>query len=96
MGICPREIGERIKKERIKSHYTQEEFSEILSVGRIHLANIENGRKMASLDLLVDIADTLGCSLDYLILGIKTADGVVKQRLHNAISLLQFVYNKLQ
>lgn len=95
MAICPQEIGQRIKTERIKSHYTQEEFSEILAIGRVHLANIENGRKMASLDLLVEISEALGCSLDYLVFGNKTTYKVVREHLHHAISQLQLVYDML-
>lgn len=96
MGIYPYEIGSRIKTQRKKLHHTQEEFAEILSIGRVHLANIEAGRKMASLDLLVSISETLNCSLDYLVFGRTVQDNAFKDNLLQAISLLQAACDKLK
>lgn len=89
MNIIPSEIGHRIRSERLRLHYTQEAFSELLSIGRVHLANIEAGRKMASIDLLVAISETSGCSLDYLVLGKTTHNKDLKEYLLAAISSLK-------
>lgn len=95
MGINPREIGNRIKAERQKLNYTQEQFAELLSIGRVHLANIEGGRKMASIDLLVSMCEILSCSLDYLVLGGLNPKTILKNRISNAILLLQSAYDEL-
>lgn len=95
MNIIPSEIGHRIRSERLRLHYTQEAFSEQLSIGRVHLANIEAGRKMASIDLLVAISETSGCSLDYLVLGRTTPNSALREQLLNAILLLLSAFEKL-
>ena len=109
MLINAKEIATRIKVERNKLGYTQEELSEILSIGRVHLANIELGTKMASLDLLAAMCKAFDCSLDYLVLGSKSSNMVTKEFLERAIkpalgakkltalipSDIQHFYNKL-
>ncbi len=89
MVINPQQIGKRIKSGRMKLHYTQEQFSELLLIGRVHLANIEAGRKMASLDLFVSICEILDCSLDYIVFGNINSNTILKARISHAISLLQ-------
>lgn len=91
MVIDPKGIGNRIKSERMKLQYTQEQFSEILSIGRVHLSNIESGRSMASLDLIVEISRITNCSLDYLICNTTPKPLSPKEQLRVIISLLQAV-----
>jgi transcriptional regulator with XRE-family HTH domain len=95
MLINAKEIAARIKVERNKLGYTQEELSEILSIGRVHLANIELGTRMASLDLLVAMCEAFGCSLDYLVLGSKSSNTVTKELLKSAMELLRSAYNAI-
>ena len=95
MLINAKEIATRIKVERNKLGYTQEELSEILSIGRVHLANIELGTKMASLDLLAAMCKAFDCSLDYLVLGSKSSNTVTKEFLERAMELLRLAYNTL-
>ena len=95
MAINPEKIGKRIKGERRRLGYTQDQFSEILSTGRVHLANIEAGRKMASLDLLVSICEILDCSLDYIVFGTTNSNATLKARISHAISILQSAYDDL-
>lgn len=95
MIINAKEIAARIKVERNKLGYTQEELSEILSIGRVHLANIELGNKMASLDLLVAMCEAFSCSLDYLVLGSKSSNTATKELLKSAMELLRSAYNAL-
>lgn len=62
-------IAGRISYLRRQSGLTLDEAAQKLGIQRRSLSNIESGAKGCSIDLLVRIADTYGCSLDYLILG---------------------------
>ena len=63
------ECGNRIKEVRKASGLTQAQLSAQLNIRSESLSAIENGRRSASLDLLIDLSQQLGVTLDYLILG---------------------------
>lgn len=60
-------IGAKIKERRLSCGYTQEYVSQRLDVNPSHISNIECGRANPSLTALVNIANTLECSVDYFI-----------------------------
>ena len=62
-------IGSRVKKFRQKAHLTQESLAEHANLTVQHIGNIETGRKRASVDALIRIADALGVTIDLLLLG---------------------------
>ncbi len=61
-------IGEKIKKRRKYLGITQEFIANELEVNPSHISNIECGRANPSLTILIKIANTLQCSVDYFIL----------------------------
>ncbi len=63
------ECGNRIKEARKASGLTQAQLSAQLNIRSESLSAIENGRRSASIDLLIDISQLLDVTLDYLILG---------------------------
>ena len=69
--------GERIRSLRKGKNRAREQFAEELNISTDHLRGMESGKEGASIDLLIDMAEYFGISLDYLILG-KTgmADGL--------------------
>lgn len=60
-------IGERIKATRIENDIKQCQLAEQIGVNSKYLSAIECGAKQPSLDLLIDIANALGASTDYLL-----------------------------
>lgn len=56
-------MGKKIKARRKYLGMTQLEFSEILSLTRTSVSNIETGRQNIGIDRLVEIADALRCDL---------------------------------
>lgn len=60
-------IGTKIKERRTVCGVTQEYISQKLDVNPSHISNIEGGRANPSLTALVNIANTLECSVDYFI-----------------------------
>ena len=73
-------IGTRIKKLRLEKKMTQAQLAESVGVGTTHISHIETGNTVASLDVLVGIINTLGCSADELLCNEITKDRPI---LHN-------------
>lgn len=84
------EMGERIKSLRMKQHKTQKYFSDILYISPSYLALLEQGKRTATIDVLVQIAKVCDVSIDYLLFGesCEQADINFKtfQRLSNSTS----------
>lgn len=75
------ECGMRISKLRMEFGKTQQQMADSLHISLDYYRALENGRRRASLDLLVAISLEFGISLDYLILGkMKSSDSQKIQR----------------
>lgn len=61
------QLGQRIKKYRIKTHLTQEQLSDKIDVATSTIAHAESGTSKPSLPLLIKLANALNVSLDQLI-----------------------------
>ncbi len=60
-------IGRRVKKLRCKSGLTQEALAERSGYSTAHIGKIEIGTNKPSLETLVDLANALDTSVDYLL-----------------------------
>lgn len=63
------ESGKRIKELRKKKGYTQESFANEIGISYRTYSGIESGAHSTSIETLVEIAQVLETSLDYIILG---------------------------
>jgi transcriptional regulator with XRE-family HTH domain len=64
----PRLLGEKLRYLRTQRQMTQVELAQRLGLARQgYVSNLEAGRKMPSLDLVVQIADLFGVTTDYLL-----------------------------
>ena len=61
------EMGLRIKNQRKKLKYTQEDMAERLSVSVKHFSEVERGITGLSIDNLVKLINILGVSIDYIV-----------------------------
>ncbi len=61
------ELGEAIRAARIRKHYTQEQFAELLDVTPAHLKHMESGRRNPSVPLLLQMMKLLDFSVDALV-----------------------------
>lgn len=61
-------IGKRIKRLRIQKHMTQEQLGNSIGLSAKHVSNIETNNAHPSLEALIQIANALECSLDFLVL----------------------------
>ena len=64
-------FGRRVKYLRRKRNLTLEQMSTALNISIDHLSRIELGKRGASIDLILDIADLLNVSVDFLARGIS-------------------------
>lgn len=60
-------LGGKISHQRKKLNYSQNKLAEILDISREHLAKIETAKRAVSLDLLINIANTLNVRVKDLI-----------------------------
>ncbi len=63
------EIGERIKELRLRIGLKQSDLAEKLSVSRVTITNIENGKHKGTFELIKPLCEILGVTPNYLILG---------------------------
>lgn len=89
MYYVPEECGARVRSLRQSAGLTQNQLAERLHISSDHLRAIENGRRGPSIDLMVELAELFGVSLDYLILGRSRSFDQMQQRLRKTISELQ-------
>lgn len=69
MGIDHKAIGQRIKSQRKKCGWTQDQLAESVGVTVGYISQIERGITRANLDMLSQIADVLDCEITYLLCG---------------------------
>ena len=62
-----KDIGKRIRTIRQERNMTQEQLAEKVGVGVTHISHIETGSGIPSLQVLIDIINTLDCSADELL-----------------------------
>lgn len=62
-----KELGERIKKARLRTKFTQDEVAKRLGIGRAAYSNIENGHSLVSIAHLINLALIFHTSIDWLI-----------------------------
>ena len=97
MSYSPIETGKRIRLHRERLGISRMDFSERLNITQDHLQRVETGIKGASIDLLVDISDIYGVSLDYLLKGsITSQDEHMRVELENVVAQLTGVIESLK
>ena len=95
MYINSREIGKRVSKLRELQGLNQDQYSERINISRSSLAKIEIGHRLPSLEVLADIADFSGVTLDYLVFGIRSNEKNKKLMMQSVISFLMDVEKEM-
>ena len=67
MAIDYVKLGKRVKHFREEKGISQDELGNLVWVNNVHISNIETGKKAPSIDLLIDLANSLGISVDDLL-----------------------------
>ena len=61
------ELGKNIRAARKMRKKTLEGLAEDVGVGRVHLGEIERGKKLPSMKVFINLVEVLGVSADYLL-----------------------------
>ncbi len=78
-------IGKRLKEERNRLHYTQDEVSEMIGVTPAYIGHIERGERGFSIETLVKLCNVYKVTIDYLFEDVIQQD---KNSISEQISLL--------
>lgn len=62
-------VGGRIRKVRERQRYTREQIAERANISAQFLADIENGYKSMTAATIINLANALHISTDYILLG---------------------------
>lgn len=81
-------LGNRIREERIRARLTQEKLAEIVGCNESYIGQIERGAKNPSLEIIVNIANALNVTVDYLLADNIKVDQI-NGLLDEALSLLK-------
>lgn len=68
-------MGERILQKRKECNYSQELVAEKLNVSPNSISRYENGTRDIPIDILVEMSNLYGVSMDYLVTGECPTDG---------------------
>lgn len=60
-------LGQRLKDERKRLHYTQEEVAEVIGITPAFVGHIERGERSLSLETLIKFCNFYGITIDYLL-----------------------------
>jgi len=82
-------LGERIKEHRMAHGWTQEALAQKAQISKGFLSDLENNKRNVSADTLLDVANELGLSLDYLMTG-SEKDLAMKERFEFPPALAEF------
>ena len=91
------ECGKRIAQLRAESRLIQLQAAEKLNISVQHYRSVEAGRRGASIELLVEMANPFHTSLDYIIFG-RSAEkylGELKAELQGVIAALKAIEKAL-
>ena len=77
------EIGLRIRTRRKEMRLKQNELAELADLSNNYLSNIENGRSIPSIEVLVRICGVLKITPDYLLLGVLRPNNVPLNIINN-------------
>jgi len=68
IDICVR-AGRKIRTLRSERGWTQQQLADMAGIGRVHVSELENGKREAGLRMLERIASTFGVRITDLIDG---------------------------
>lgn len=95
MGYNAEVCGRMIKELRESRSISRTIFADDLGITRHYVSVLEGGNRDASIDLLCNIADYFGVSLDYLIRGKRLPSDIAKSRIEEAVKILQTLEKEL-
>ena len=92
-----KEIGKRIRDQRLKNKLTIEKLCELLDVSPSFIGLVERGTSGISIEKLCRLSEIFHVSTDYLIKGIQDVDASPQQQNNSALDALNaYLYNSTE
>ena len=85
-------IGQNIRTARKHNMISQEELAEKVGISVTHMSHIETGNTKLSLQVLADLAEALGVTMDTLVNGVP--EEVKRKRFETMCDLMQTCTSK--
>jgi len=78
-------LGARIRELRLYKKMTQERLAENVNVTSKHISNIENGASKVSVETLINIANSLNTTMDFILQDSIICDGGLEKEITNLL-----------
>lgn len=96
MDIDYKEVGKRMARRRKELGLKQYEVCELINVNYKYISNLETGRSVPSLEVIMNICEALQTTPDYLLLGaLNGENGITDKSLSERICRLSARNKKL-
>lgn len=80
-------IGKRIRNLRKEKHWTQDDLRYAANISKTHMSHIETGTTKLSLPTIIDIANALDTTVDYILgANVHSSSPVLKQEIADIIN----------
>ena len=80
-------VGERIRNRRAELEWTIERLAEEAKISKGFLSDLENGKRSVSAGYLLQIAQALGVTLDFLMKGDRSTPKAAEVQIPSSLSL---------
>ncbi len=77
MDIDYKEVGRRMAKRRKELGLKQYEVCELINVNYKYISNLETGRSVPSLEVIMNLCEALQTTPDYLLLGAESSNSAL-------------------
>ena len=89
-------FARRIKELRAEKGFSQQQLGDLVGVSKVSIFNYENGLQQPSLEILVNLAKSLNCSVDFLLgISVNSEDEDKHIFIIKSIKRNETVYNYL-
>jgi transcriptional regulator with XRE-family HTH domain len=78
MDVLPQDVGKRIQAARERKDWNQSDLARALGKARQHISLLEQGKQFPAVPILLQIAQVLEVSTDYL-LGLEDAEDITRR-----------------
>ena len=96
-SFSQKEIGKRIRDQRLKNKLTIEKLCELLDVSPSFIGLVERGTSGISIEKLCRLSEIFHVSTDYLIKGIQDIETSPQQQNNSALDALNaYLYNSTE
>lgn len=80
MDINYSEVGKRMAKRRKELGLKQYQVCEMINVNYKYISNLETGRSVPSLEVIMNLCEALQTTPDYLLLGTLSDGGIITDK----------------